>query len=93
MKKLFFAAALGVAGFMSAKDLVSTHSSNINSEITGTKEITISGENTTYKVAFFYNWITVTSSCGKVYYLEASHYNSFEQLQADVDYFDGQKCG
>ncbi len=38
------------------------------------------------------SWITVTSSCGSVYYLCADHYSNTTQLLTDVKKFDKAKC-
>ncbi|MDR6969072.1 hypothetical protein J2X31_003098 [Flavobacterium arsenatis] len=38
------------------------------------------------------SWITVTSSCGSVYYLCADNYSNMNQLIKQVQYFDSVKC-
>lgn len=90
MKKLIVLAALGVAGFMSAKGNVS--------EVTKSKGkqnvvVNVTKESVKTKAAFIYRWIGIESPCGAVYFLNADDYSSWSEFMDDVTYFNGQKCG
>ena len=86
MKKLFFIAALGAAGFVSAKDArsdVSTFQKVFANEVQ-CKFIATPPE---------HDWLEIETWCGKVFYLDNNHYSSFEQIGADANYFTDQQCG
>lgn len=40
-----------------------------------------------------HDWIVVETWCGKVFYLDNNHYESFEAIGADANYFTDQQCG
>ncbi|EFK36865.1 Uncharacterised protein [Chryseobacterium gleum] len=89
MKKIFFIAALGVAGFMSAKGSADNKVIR-KAKTTDNKSV---NSNTSNKAkAAFYNWIGVSTWCGKVFYLDASDYSSFEELDAAATQFTNQQC-
>lgn len=90
MKKIFFIAALSVAGLISAKG--NADKKTIKKSI-NTEKKAISKKNSKKTKAAAYNWIKVTSPCGAVYYLEASDYSSLDSFVSDVVYFNLQKCG
>ena len=93
MKKLLLIVGFMSAGFMSAKD--NSKNLQISSEITNEKKINLYVNNyyNAEMAVMLYDWITVTSSCGKVYYLDANDYSDTDELISDVNKFDKAKCG
>lgn len=89
MKKVILIAALGVAGLVSAKG--SADKKVIKKTETTVKKVLNSNASNKTKAAF-YNWIGVSTWCGKVFYLEASDYSSFEELDAAATQFTNQQC-
>lgn len=79
MKKLLFVAALGVAGLMSA---------GVSKTACDTKAVKL-----LQNYEDDYDWITISSPCGAVYFLDGNDYCTMDDLMDDVNYFDGQKCG
>ena len=89
MKKIFFIAALGVAGLVSAK--------GVADKKVGKKAETIEKKAVNNKVsikakAAFYNWVGVSTWCGKVFYLDASDYSSMDELSDAATQFTNQQC-
>lgn len=89
MKKVFFIAAFGVAGLMSAKGItdkkvikkiVTTEKKNVNKKVSKKTK------------AAFYNWIGVSTWCGKVFYLDMNDYSNAEELDAAATQFTNQQC-
>ena len=90
MKKLFFIAALGVAGMMSASET----SNNICSSSSSDNAVAFSlNLNTVSLVPTEREWVTVTTGCGKVFFLDANMYDSYEGLQEDSRIFTDAQCG
>jgi len=90
MKKIFFIAALSVAGLISAKG---NADKKIIKKSVNTEKKAVNKKASKRTKVVVYNWIRVISPCGAVYYLEASDYNSVESFTDDVIYFNAQKCG
>jgi len=91
MKKLLLVAALGVAGLVSAKD--------VKSEIADVKNEVVKNENAkevskeqSKVILRDIAWIGVSTWCGKVFYLNANDYSSFEELDAAAGQFTQQQC-
>ena len=38
------------------------------------------------------NWATITAPCGSVYYLCTDSYANYQEMQADINYFNAVKC-
>ena len=84
MKKLMFVAALVVAGMVSGKT-------------SNKKLLDLQPQNSMLnfiKLPVVYDWVKVTTSCGKVFYLNGSDYtNCYECLQEDARKFTDAQCG
>ncbi len=79
-------ATLGIAGLMSAKTM--EENTIKKKESLNSKEV--------IKVFLLreYDWVKVTTSCGKVFYLDNNMYGDcYECLQEDARYFTDAKCG
>lgn len=84
-EKLFFIAALVVAGLMTAAI------SNDAFESCKTIDTTLK-----FHIASLaqpeYEWVTVTAACGKVFFLDANMYSCYEELQEDSRIFSDAQC-
>jgi hypothetical protein len=81
MKKLLVMATVLVAGMVSAN---------------GTTGKTIVEKEKSEKLLLLpptYNWVTVVSPCGKVYFLDANNYSTPTDLLCAVIDFNIAKCG
>lgn len=86
MKKLFFIAALGVAGLMSAS--INNDAFASCKTIDSTLQFDIVSISPPQ-----YEWVTVTTVCGKVFFLDANMYSCYEELQEDSRIFTDAQCG
>lgn len=86
MKKLLLVAALGVVGFVSAKE--------VKIENTEAKKENVK-EETKEQKSKVYAWIQIIAPCGAVYYLAADNYSgcTWGDFWDDVDHFNSVKCG
>ena len=86
MKKLFFVAALGVAGLMSANVV---NKQELKAEDVKNQEQLFKSKTVAY------SWVAIISPCGKVYYLAYESYAncSMDDLYGDIAYFNAQQCG
>ena len=89
MKKLFFIAALGVAGMMNASET----SNNICSSSLDNAVAFSLNLNAVSLVPSEREWVTVTAACGKVFFLDANMYSCYEELQEDSRIFTDAQCG
>ena len=87
MKKLFFIAALGVAGMMSA-----SASNDVNIDLVKSDEATVKADLVLIAPPE-HAWIGVQTWCGKVFYLDMNHYNSQAELEAAASHFTQAQCG
>ncbi len=86
MKKVLLLAAFGVAGLMSASE-------NRN-DFSNSQKLFVDEEKYEWNaVVVDHDWIVVETWCGKVFYLDNNHYESFEAIGADANYFTDQQCG
>ncbi len=86
MKKVLLLAAFGVAGLMSASE-------NRN-DFSNSQKLFVDEEKYELNaVVVDHDWIVVETWCGKVFYLDNNHYESFEAIGADANYFTDQQCG
>ncbi|KFF21306.1 hypothetical protein [Chryseobacterium sp. JM1] len=92
MKKLLFIAALGAVGVMSAKEIKKENISVKNKEVVTGKVELQNVKEQTKRVIVLYNWIGVSTWCGKVFYLDANDYSSMAELNSDAAYFTNQQC-
>lgn len=89
MKKLILIAALGVAGIISAKDVADKKVIKKAETI----EIKYINNNIDKKAKMPpITWIGVSTCCGKVFYLNATDYSSYEELDAAASQFTNQQC-
>ena len=86
MKKLLLVAAIGVAGLVSAKEVVKKNlvkspvkpnSSFIDAKLKNLP----------------YQWLKVNSPCGVVYWIQAANYRTVSDAVDAIDYFNEAKCG
>lgn len=95
MKKLFFIAALAVAGMASAN---TSEIKDVNAENAKEKTILVESKNQqgvtqTLKVTFKpYNWVTIVTPCGAVFYLDYNDYATTDEFWDDVHHFAEIKC-
>lgn len=78
-------AALSVVGVVNAKaiEIVSAEKSSVSNE-----------QNHTSFLLKDYDWVTVTTGCGKVFYLDNNMYGDcYECLQEDARQFTDAQCG
>ena len=87
MKKLFFIAALGVAGMMSASIC-----NNVNVDLEKTVETTVKAD-LILVTPPDHVWVAVPTWCGKIFYLDLNHYSSEEQLISAAAHFTEAQCG
>ncbi len=89
MKKLLLVAAIAVAGLVSAKNVKIEFETNSNS-------ITKNYFNNGLMISklLVYQWVPVSTGCGKVFYLDNSMYGDcYECLQEDARKFTDAQCG
>ncbi len=98
MKKMFFMAALAVAGLVSAN---TTEGIKRGSDAENVKGNTVLVESKiqnstvqTLKVAFKpqYNWVTIVTPCGAVFYLDYNDYSNDDAFWEDAHHFAAIKC-
>ncbi|SIS92573.1 hypothetical protein SAMN05421786_103153 [Chryseobacterium ureilyticum] len=85
MKKLILIVALGVTGVMSAKEVA-------DKKVDTTEKKAISNKTSNKAKAVFYQWIGVSTWCGKVFYLDASDYTGVGELNDAATQFTNQQC-
>ncbi|WP_431611744.1 hypothetical protein [Chryseobacterium sp. 'Rf worker isolate 10'] len=96
MKKMFFIAALAVAGMVSAN--TTEIKKDGNAENAKEKTILVESKNQkgvaqTLKVTFKpYNWVTIVTPCGEVFYLDYNDYSTTDAFWDDVHHFAAIKC-
>lgn len=81
---------VSIAGFMSAKG--SADKKVIKKVETMEKKSAHHNMVSAKAKAAFYNWIGVSTWCGKVFYLDASDYSSGEELDGAATQFTNQQC-
>ena len=85
MKKLLLVAALGVVGVVNAKTI-----ENVSTE----KKSAINEKNIASFLIREYDWVKVTTGCGKVFYLDNNMYGDcYECLQEHARQFTDAQCG
>lgn len=89
MKKFFLIVAIGVAGLMSAKG---TSYKKVNKKSETTEKKAVNNKLSAKANAAFYNWVGVSTWCGKVFYLDASDYSSMGELNDAATQFTNQQC-
>ena len=95
---MFFIAALAAAGLVSANTADVTKKGDVadnekeNTVLVESK--TKNGEVQTLKVTFKpqYNWVTVVTPCGAVFYLDYNDYANDDALWEDAHHFAAIKC-
>lgn len=86
MKRVVLVATLCIVGLVSAKE------GDVKSQrLEQQGKVSIEGKRF-QPSKLLRHWIKVVSTCGKVYYLDSADYQSFSELESDVQYFDVQKC-
>ena len=91
MKKLFLLAALGVAGFASAKS-VKTENVELKREVVKVEYVKEVSTKQSKVLLRDISWIGVSTWCGKVFYLNANDYSNIEELDAAAAQFTQQQC-
>ena len=89
MKKLLFIAALGVAGLVSAKNVEEIKTEKAKEKAPVEKTISVEKKSTAKKP---YNWVTIVSPCGAVFYLDMNDYATTDAFWADAHHFSDVKC-
>ncbi len=85
MKKMLFVVALGVAGLLCAKGTVKSKKSVIKPIVK--KSLVMKTPQMPSQ------WVECHSPCGKVYWLQASNYNTPAELLDAQQEFNDIKCG
>lgn len=93
MRKLFFVVALGAAGLVSAKENPVKTDKPAEKAETVTKQDSEEVKAEARQLFRYYNWVTVTTWCGKVFYLDYNMYDSYEGYAEDAAQFSIAQCG
>ncbi len=98
MKKMFFIAALAVAGLVSANTTGEIRK-EANAENAKEKTVLVESKDQkgvaqALKVTFKpqYDWVTIVTPCGAVFYLDYNDYSTTEAFWDDVHHFAAIKC-